>query len=88
MCICLIIRKRLKNYEVAGYPANGYIAGGIVYTSAVTRDAAGRVTRNQLRESGDQVQGMWTSYPAYGYIAKGIRYTASANGDVGAGDLE
>ena len=72
---------------MAGYPANGYIAGGIVYTSAVTRDA-GRVTRNQLRESGDQVQGMWTSYPAYGYIAKGIRYTASANGDVGAGDLE
>ena len=59
----------------------------VVYTSAVTRDA-GRVTRNQLRESGDQVQGMWTSYPAYGYIAKGIRYTASANGDVGAGDLE
>ena len=40
------------------YMANVYIAEGIVYMAASYRDA-GRVTRNQLRESGDQVQGMW-----------------------------
>ena len=37
--------KHIFSFELARYPAAGYIAAGIIYTSAVTRNV-GRVTRN------------------------------------------
>ena len=69
---------KTKKNEVSRYPATGYIAAGIIYMVAVTRNV-GRVTRNVF-------QGMWGPnsgnvqfIQADGYVAAGIRYTASAN---------
>ena len=58
-------------FEVSTYPANGYIAAGIIYTSAVTRDV-GRVTRNQF-------QGIWRPSSGNVDIIPGRRVYCSRN---------
>ena len=57
------------------YTATGYIAAGIIYTAAVTRNED-RMTRNAFQGMRGTPSGNVEFIQADGYVAAGIRYTA------------
>ena len=68
----------MKKNEVSRYTATGYIAAGIIYTAAVTRNED-RMTRNAFHGMRGAPSGNVEFIQADGYVAAGVRYTASAN---------